>query len=169
MKKIIFIMGLTLVPGQLYAAEAPAALVALRASASVAALPEFTSGIKLQRALAPTLTWDYSNDLLQYSGSWSFELKDRKYAIKLGFRQGVYDSYAKTFKARPILTLIRDASDTYGEGFVNLTKFVYLDEIESEGLISFYADNNDYISIYKTAGRTAIWIPRSVRIFPRQI
>lgn len=153
MKKIIFAMGLALIPGQLCAAEAPAALEALKALASVAALPEFASGIKLRPAPAPTLAWDYPNDLLQYTGSWNFELKDRKYAIKLGFRQGTYDSYAKTFKARPILTLIRDVSDTEGEGFVNFTRLVYLDELESEGLISFYADNNDYLSISKTAGK----------------
>jgi len=141
-------MGLALIPGQIYAAGAPAALDALKTSAGVAALPDFSSEIKPRLNPSATLTWDAPPILLDYNKDWVIEFKGRQYTVKLDFRQGTYDAYGKAFKARPIVSL-NDVTDMDASGTVICSQFVYLDELTGDGTTLFYVDETSDLTLQK--------------------
>ncbi|HAT72977.1 MAG TPA: hypothetical protein DCS63_09200 [Elusimicrobia bacterium] len=148
MKNIIFALCLVFMPGQICVAGVPAALDALKASVGVTALSDSALQIKPKQNPSSTLTWDVPQILLDYNKDWAFEFKGKQYTVKLDFKQGAYDPYVKSYKARPILS-INDVTGMDEFGIISASQFIYLDELAGDGIMMIYLDETSNLTLLR--------------------
>lgn len=153
MNPFIFAAVLTFAAGRAFASEPASALDALKAlTGKSAALSELKAPAPKPAPGPASIKWDYQTVDIDSAGRWPFEWKGKKYAVKLLFMRGAYDTYVKTFKARPYFCL-QDITDPAGA----LTwPYRPLDGSEA---VNFYFENegwDDYLSVARNGGNLTV-------------